>query len=121
MVDSRDNLLHSLQLNNQGAYSELVDTYGDKLLHMAYMIVGDRQIAEDVVQETFVTLYEKLDTFRGDSSLYTWLTRVTLNKAKNKVRPSFLQRITYLWDIKANDTRPLPQDILEKQERQQEI
>ncbi len=118
VLNSREDLVSRLQQNDELAYHELVETYGEKILHLAYTIVGDKQMAEDVVQESFLTLYEKLYTFRGDSSLYTWLTRIAINKAKNKVRPSLLKKITYVWDIKRKDDKPLPQECFETKERQ---
>lgn len=70
--------------NDQDAYEELVDTYGEKLLRLAYMVIGERQAAEDVVQESFLALYKNLHNFRGESSLGTWLIRITLNRAKKE-------------------------------------
>ncbi|OEF95684.1 RNA polymerase sigma factor [Desulfuribacillus alkaliarsenatis] len=121
MVSPGDDLLNRLKANDEAAYAEIVTLYGDRILHLAYTIVGDRQLAVDVVQETFIGLYEKLYTFKGDSSLYTWLVRVALNKAKNKVRPSFFKKITYLWDIKATDASPLPEEIIEKKDRHEQV
>ncbi|MGF7185203.1 RNA polymerase sigma-70 factor (ECF subfamily) [Desulfitispora alkaliphila] len=121
MVNSRDELVQRLQLNDEVAYHELIDAYGDKIIRLAYMVVGDRQVAEDVVQESFIALYQKVGQFRGASSLETWLTRIALNKAKNKVRPSFLQRITYMWELNFVDKRPSPQDSYESKERQELI
>ncbi|KUO50146.1 MAG: hypothetical protein APF76_06715 [Desulfitibacter sp. BRH_c19] len=118
MTRAPGELIKRLLVSDETAYVELVNTYGEKLLHLAYMVVGDRQLAEDVVQESFLALYAKLQNFRGESSLSTWLTRITLNKAKNKIRPKLFQKIAYFWEINATDTAPLPQDNYEKQEKQ---
>jgi len=48
-----DETIKRLIRNEQAAYEELVAAYGEKLLRLAYMVTGDRQLAEDVVQETF--------------------------------------------------------------------
>ncbi len=118
MAKDLEDLTQRLMAKDQRAYEELIDTYGEKLLRLAYMVVGDKQVAEDVVQESFLALYKNLHNFRGESRLGTWLSRITLNKAKNKVRPKILQKISYLWEIKAIDTAPLPQDSYERKESQ---
>ena len=56
------------------------------LLRYARTIVRDEAAAEDLVQETFVRALEKLDTFRGDASLATWLHRILHNRAVDLAR-----------------------------------
>ncbi len=61
-----------------------------RLYRVARGIVGDDAEAEDVVQEAYVRAFEGLDSFRGDSALSTWLTRIVINEAlgrKRKRRP----------------------------------
>ena len=53
----------------------LVKTYGNKEYNLAYRLIGNRQDAEDVTQETFLQLYRGLDKFRGESTIYTWIYR----------------------------------------------
>lgn len=113
--------IQKLIANDQSAYVSLVDTYGEKLLRLAYMVVEDRQISEDVVQESFLALFENLHNFRGESSLATWLMRITLNKAKNKVRPKMYNKLKFFWDVRAPDTNPLPHDNYEQKERQSAV
>lgn len=63
------------------AYSELVLKYQDRLYHVALRIVGHPDDAADVVQETFISAYQSLGTFKGDSEFYTWLYRIAFNAA----------------------------------------
>jgi RNA polymerase sigma-70 factor (ECF subfamily) len=57
-----------------------VSSYGDYLLSVAMMKVRSREIAEDIVQETFLSAIKSVATFRGDSTEKTWLTRILNNK-----------------------------------------
>jgi len=61
------------------AFEQLYLSHGPRLKSIAYHIVGNRQDAEDAVQETFVKAYRSIDGFAGRSSLVTWLSRVLIN------------------------------------------
>lgn len=69
-----------------GAFEKLVDFYQDRLYRLARRITSNSQDAEDVVQQTFLSLIESIDTFRQDSSLWTWLVRVTTNHSLKILR-----------------------------------
>lgn len=60
--------------------AEWVTSLGDYLFSYAYMKVGDRATAEDLVQETFVSGIRSVDTFKGESSEKTWLVAILKNK-----------------------------------------
>jgi len=61
------------------AFNELVNRYADKIYRLALRITHNPSDAEDVLQEVFSTLIEKLDTFHGESKFSTWLHRVAAN------------------------------------------
>ncbi len=61
------------------AFEELYRTHGGRLHAVAYRMVGEADAADDVVQEIFLTAFRKLGTFRGESSLGTWLYRLGVN------------------------------------------
>lgn len=65
---------------DMNAFSELVRLHQDKVFAMIMRQVGDRTVAEDISQETFVRAYKYLKNFRGESSLSTWLTRIAINQ-----------------------------------------
>ncbi|ABR48308.1 RNA polymerase, sigma-24 subunit, ECF subfamily [Alkaliphilus metalliredigens QYMF] len=102
-------------------YRELVEGYGDKLFRLAFMIIGDSQMSEDVVQESFLALYRNMDKFRGDSAVTTWLTRVAINNSKNILRRRKIKNIFTTSKIILKDSSPLPEEALEITERQREI
>src|SRR5579884_3875393 len=68
------------------AFSELVRRYESKIFRLAQHITGNREDAEDVLQETFLKAYEHLDQFQGNSKFYTWIVRIAVNQALMKLR-----------------------------------
>lgn len=79
-------LLASLRERSPEAFQALFELYSDKMYRLAVSIVGDENDAEDVVQETFIKFFEKIETFEGRSSIGTWLYRVTHNASIDRVR-----------------------------------
>lgn len=73
--------------HKQAAFRLLLSRYSRKIYWQVRRIVIDHDDADDVVQNTFIKVWEKLDDFREDSQLYTWLYRVATNEAL-----SFLQK-----------------------------
>lgn len=63
-----------------------VKDYSDKMLRFALMRVHDLEQAKDLVSDTFLTALEKRETFRGESSEFTWLCRILLNKTVDLFR-----------------------------------
>jgi RNA polymerase sigma-70 factor (ECF subfamily) len=61
------------------AFEQLYHAHGARLKSIAYHIVGNRQDAEDAVQETFLKLYKAIEGFQGQSSIGTWLCRIVIN------------------------------------------
>src|SRR6476620_11340747 len=68
------------------AFSDLVRRYEGKIFRLAQHITGNREDAEDVLQETFLKAYEHLDQFQGNSKFYTWIVRIAVNQALMKLR-----------------------------------
>ncbi len=70
---------------------ELIDHYGDGLLRLCLLYLGDRQLAEDAFQETFLKAWKSLPDFRGDSNMKTWLTRIALNTCRSMLRTGWFR------------------------------
>lgn len=77
----RDEELVRLYVSSQdeNAFNELVNRYGDKVYRLAYRITSNPDDAEEILQEVFIILMEKLGTFREESRFSTWLYRVASN------------------------------------------
>src|ERR1700752_2909545 len=68
-----------VETQDEEAFSEIVTRYGDKIYRTALRITHNPIDAEDVLQEVFITLIERLDTFRDGSKFSVWLYRVASN------------------------------------------
>jgi len=64
----------------------LVDAWSPGLMRVARMYVRDRQVAEEVVQETWIAVLRGIDRFEGRSSLRTWVYRIAMNTAKTRAQ-----------------------------------
>lgn len=71
----------------------LMETYRSDLVRMAYLYLGDRALAEDATQETFLKAYKHLASFRGESSEKTWLMRIAINTCRDLRRSAWFRRM----------------------------
>jgi RNA polymerase sigma-70 factor (ECF subfamily) len=79
-------LIRRLQQRDERAFSEVVRLYQHKIYNLIYRMVGNREEAEDVAQEVFVTVFKHVDTFRGDAKFSTWLYRIATNHTRNRLK-----------------------------------
>jgi RNA polymerase sigma-70 factor (ECF subfamily) len=68
------------------AFGEIFRRHRDRMWAVALRTVGDRELASDAVQEAFIAAFRRADRFRGDSAVTTWLHRITVNCAIDRVR-----------------------------------
>jgi RNA polymerase sigma-70 factor (ECF subfamily) len=114
------------------AFTELADRYHGRLINFVYRTTGDRERAEDLVQETFIRVYRHLHRFDQSKKFSTWVYTIASNLAKNELRnrsrnPLVLfQTIRASWDA---DQRPLewedntyrPDDLFRKRHLRQMV
>ncbi len=80
-------IVELLKERDEKAISLLYDNYADTLLGVAYKVVKDGDLAQDVVQESFVKIWKKADSYDASKAkLFTWLFRITRNTAIDKLR-----------------------------------
>src|SRR5262245_39050680 len=84
--ESERDLLKACRRRDVGAFETLYKLHGTRMKSVAYHVVGNRQDAEDAVQEAFVKAYRGMDDFRGDSSIATWLCRIVVNVCYDQLR-----------------------------------
>jgi len=84
--EQEQELVRQAQAGNQLALSELVNRYSMRIYHLGLRLTGTEQDAEDVLQETFLTMLKKIRQFQGKSSFYTWLYRVAINISLRKLK-----------------------------------
>jgi RNA polymerase sigma-70 factor, ECF subfamily len=68
------------------SFEDIFARYNSMVFSMVFRILGDREEALDVSQEVFLTIYRKMDTFRRESSLKTWIYCIAANRAANRFR-----------------------------------
>lgn len=73
-----------LRRGDEGAFDEMVNRHHSALIRMAMGYVADREVAEEVVQDTWLAVIESLDRFEGRSSLRTWIFGIMIHKAKDR-------------------------------------
>lgn len=79
-------LIKMLKRGKEEAYYELINLYGNKLLRTCYLMIHDEKEAEDIVQETFINVFKYIKNFKGNSSLYTWIYRISQNITKDRLK-----------------------------------
>lgn len=85
---------------------EWMTLYGDDVWRYAYAITGDGELAKDIAQEVFIKAYSNVHTFRGQSSLKTWLLSITRNMAINERRSSYVKRVVLFEWVKPPRDNP---------------
>ena len=85
-------LFTKAQAGDRGAYGQIVSAYQDRLYNAVVRLVGDREEAAEITQEAFTRGLEKVGSFRGESSPYTWLFRIAVNLAISQLRKVQRQR-----------------------------
>jgi len=74
---------------------ECMDQYGDSVLRLCFTLLGDRGLAEDALQDTFIKVWKNLDTFeaRNGSSLKTWIMHIAVNTCKDYRKQAWRKHI----------------------------
>jgi RNA polymerase sigma-70 factor (ECF subfamily) len=79
-------LLERLRGRDEHALSELSSLYGQKIFQLAFRYLRNHEDAEEVVQDVLLKVFRKIDLFRGDSALSSWIYRITFNTAMSRLR-----------------------------------
>jgi RNA polymerase sigma-70 factor (ECF subfamily) len=79
-------LIRRLKRGKEDAYVQVVHDCGNRLLKTCCLMLGSREEAEDVVQETFIKVFENIGQFKGNSSLYTWIYTIALNLSRDRLK-----------------------------------
>jgi RNA polymerase sigma-70 factor, ECF subfamily len=87
-------------IENEPGYDieTLMRQYGNDVLRTAYMYVKDVHTAEDIFQDVFIKVNQKLSTFEGNSSIKTWIIRITINTCKDYLKSAWNRRVVPMMD-----------------------
>lgn len=109
-------LMRRIQRDDFTAFDGLVDRYKDRLINVLFRILNNRNEAEDLVQETFLRVYQHRQDYDFTYCLSTWIYTIALNLAKNELRRKKKFKFYSIFDMEANgvelrDTKPGPQSL----------
>jgi RNA polymerase sigma-70 factor, ECF subfamily len=90
--EKNDDLLKRLQAGDENALTELADTYSSKIYQLAFRYLRNKEDAEEVTQDVLFKVHRKINAFRGDSALSSWIYRITFNAAMSRLRTARYQR-----------------------------
>jgi RNA polymerase sigma-70 factor, ECF subfamily len=92
-AEKSDEVLITLfQHGERGVYKTLVERHQERVRNLIYSIFHDSEMVDDLAQEIFIKAYEALPRFRLDSSFYTWIYRITVNKCRDEMRRRKVRR-----------------------------
>ncbi|MCK5058289.1 MAG: RNA polymerase sigma factor [Candidatus Aminicenantes bacterium] len=118
-IDRDNELIRLLKEGNRQAFTEIIRLYQKGVFKVAYGFFRDRDDAMEIVQETFMRVYEKIDRFGNHSSFKNWVYRIATNLCidyyrKFKSKKIHSQDISELDDMHSSDTVP-PEERLDRQ------
>jgi RNA polymerase sigma-70 factor (ECF subfamily) len=79
-------LVARLRRRDRSAVAELEKAYGARIHQLAFRYLRNREDAEEVAQDVLLKVYDKIEAFRGDSALSSWIYRITFNAAMSRLR-----------------------------------
>jgi len=91
-----EELVRLARNGDPAAFDEIVERHKGAVFRAALSALRNREDAEDVTQETFITAYRKLDSFRGESQLRTWLSRIAWNRSMDHRRRGRIRTFLHL-------------------------
>lgn len=86
-------LVFEVKQGNKNAFSELVQRHQRGLLRLTLRYTREQALAEDIVQDSFIKAYRKIDLFEGRSSFKSWLYQIAMNTAKNRFRERQMNQV----------------------------
>jgi RNA polymerase sigma-70 factor, ECF subfamily len=112
-VASTKNLVERLRAHDPSAVSDLSDSYGAKIYQLAFRYLRNREDAEEVAQDVLLKVYQKIDAFRGDAALSSWIYRITFNAAMSRLR-EFKQNLPNAMEKPSDEeSQPLKREVID--------
>ena len=102
-----NDLLERLRAHDPSAVADLSASYGSKIYQLAFRYLKNREDAEEVAQDVLLKVYRKIDAFRGDAALSSWIYRITFNAAMSRLR-EFKQNLPNAPEKSGDDSSPAP-------------
>ena len=120
-VVNMDEIIQRLKKRDDKALKEIMDSYGDSLLRLATAYMKDESLAADIVQQVFIKLYYRIDQFKNNSSLYTWLYRITINECKSQLNSWSFRKIFFTNELPEEKAKANVENNILENELEDEI
>lgn len=121
MINEKELLLR-IKEGDTDAFEEIVKLYQQKVCSTIFYMVKNENIVEDLAQEVFIKVYKNINKFNEESSLYTWIYRITMNVCIDEIKKE--KKITYInpyietedgtVEVQLEDESQKVEEILEK-------
>ncbi len=86
-------IIDRCKTGDQKAYHEIYKLYATAMLNICFRILGNQEVAEDVLQEAFVNAFQHIDSYKGKASFGAWLKKIVVNKAISYLRKQQLELV----------------------------
>src|SRR6476646_11153525 len=108
--NSEVDLIGRMQAGDTAAVGELASMYGPRIQQLALRYVKNWEDAEEVAQDVLLKVYRKIDAFRGDAALSSWIYRITFNTAMSRLRTARFSRpaAVHTADLETESQERLP-------------
>lgn len=104
--------LEGARNGNAGCFEHLYRKYSRRIYCVCLRMVRDSSLAEDLMQETFLSAYRRLNTFRGESLFSTWLHRIAVNVALMHLRKERVQPVQTPLEVVTSGEDEIPKEVL---------
>jgi len=112
MNENEKHLLESAKKGDIEAFEKLIETHEKKVFNIALRMMGNSEDAKDMAQETFIRVYRSLGDFKEQSSLSTWIYRITTNICLDELRKRKNKKVLYIDDNIKSDDGEIKRDIV---------
>ena len=104
-LEGRD-LVNRVSVDSESVFDEIIEAYGNKILKLCFVQLGNKEEAEDATQEVFIKVFKNIKSYNGDANIYTWIYKITINTCfdilKKKKKNSYDDISLYIDFIKDN-------------------
>ncbi len=94
-IEETPELIQAARDGDRKGQSQLVMMYSARIYNLGLRMLRNNEDAEDMLQETFITAFRKIESFKGSSSFYTWIYRIGVNIALGKLRKQAKMHVSY--------------------------
>src|ERR1041384_3058101 len=112
--DEQKQLIEQAQTGSRAAFAQRIRRHDRDILRLAFQMLGNREEAREVFQETFLKAFRSLNRFRFESSFYTWIYRIATNVSLDHLRKrqTLKEEISMESDTESHPDRPALKDTL---------